>query len=202
MFDWLTQFVTASASTYLIVLAIVAVDGFFPLVPGETAVITAAILAADHKLSIWLVVLAAALGALAGDNFSYLLGDQTGERAARRLFRGEKSRDRLEWARRQLHARGSLLVVVARFIPGGRTATTFASGTLELPWRRFIAADALAAALWAIYAAGLGYLGGEAFRHSVWKPLAIALGISACMLVVGELVRRRRLGDSGSAAGA
>src|SRR5215217_8747932 len=51
------------------------------------------------------------------------------------------------------------IIVVARFVPGGRTATTFTAGTVRLAWPRFAAADAVGATLWAAYAAGLGYLG-------------------------------------------
>jgi SNARE associated Golgi protein len=46
---------------------------------------------------------------------------------------------------------GVWIIVVARFIPGGRTATTYAAGTVGMPWRRFLPADAIAVALWALY---------------------------------------------------
>jgi membrane-associated protein len=93
-----------------------------------------------------------------------------------------------------------VIVVAARFIPGGRTATTFAAGTLEHPWRRFIAADATAAALWSIYTVSIGYLGGQAFEESLWKPLAVGLAVAALVAVAGEAARRtilreRRAGD-------
>jgi membrane-associated protein len=128
VFDAVLNALSASAWTYLLVMAVVAVDAFFPMVPGDAATITAAILAAQAHLSIVLVVAAAFLGATAGDNLSYFLGNKLGRRAARRLFRGEKSRARLEWARDQLRRRGVTLIIGARFIPGGRTATTFRSG--------------------------------------------------------------------------
>jgi membrane-associated protein len=106
VFDAVLNALTASAWTYVIVMAVVAVDAFFPLVPGDGATITAAILAANGDLSIVLVVAAGFLGATAGDNFSYLLGHKLGSRAAQRLFRSEKSSTRLEWARNQLRQRG------------------------------------------------------------------------------------------------
>jgi membrane-associated protein len=48
------------------------------------------------------------------------------------------------------------LIVVARFLPGGRTATTFAAGFLDITWRRFIVYDGAAAVLWSIYVAAIG----------------------------------------------
>jgi membrane protein DedA with SNARE-associated domain len=59
-----------------------------------------------------------------------------------------------------------------------------------MPWRRFVAADALAATLWASYAALLGYAGGSSFAHSLWKPLLLALGIALLLAGAGETYRR------------
>jgi membrane-associated protein len=193
LLDGLLQLVTSSPLTYLVVLAIVAVDAFFPVVPGETAVITAAILASSGELSVVLVLAAAFAGALGGDNVSYLLGRTLGSPAARLLFRGERSRHRLEWAREQLRVRGRGLIVAARFIPGGRTATTFAAGSLGMSWPRFLSAALVGAALWAVYATALGYVGGQQFRDSLWKPLLLALGVAALIGTATELLRRLKL---------
>ena len=65
MFDALLEFVGGSAWAYAAIFAIVTVDAFFPLVPGETSVITGAILAANDELSVLLVFAAAMAGALA-----------------------------------------------------------------------------------------------------------------------------------------
>ncbi len=191
MFDAVLNTLSSSAWTYLIVIAVVAVDAFFPVVPGDAATITAAILAAEADLSIVLVVAAGFLGATAGDNFSYLLGHKLGSRAARRLFRGEKSRARLEWARDQLRRRGVTLIIGARFIPGGRTAATFAAGTLDMRWRRFLTGDLIGAFSWALITSMLGYLGGQAFQQSMWKPLLLSFGVSVLVIATGELWQRR-----------
>jgi membrane-associated protein len=202
VFDLLLDTLSSSAWTYLIVLAIVGVDAFFPLVPGETAAITASILSAQGQLSIGIVVLAAFVGATAGDNVSYLLGDRLGAPAAHRLFCGDKARRRLDWAHAQLRDRGALLIVGARFIPGGRTAVTFAAGTLDMTWRRFITGDLAGALAWSVLVCALGYVGGEAFRQSVWKPLLISLAVSTLVMLAGEVWRRRRAArtDAGAAA--
>lgn len=172
-------------------LAIVATDAVLPVVPGETALIAAAVLAANGELSILLVVACALIGAFAGDNASYALGRGVGRRAITRLARGEKARARVQWSRRQLRLRGASIVVVARFVPGGRTATTLAAGSLRMQWRRFAFADAVGAALWATYAAALGWFGGSAFEASLWKPLVIALVCGVLLALVGETGRRR-----------
>ena len=190
MFEWLTELVGGSAWSYPVIVGAVALDCVLPLAPEEATVITAGILAGNGELSIVLVLAAAMAGGFLGDNVSYLLGATVGRRVQERRFKGEKAQRRLSWARQQLRERGSVMVVAGRFIPGGRTATTFAAGTLEFPWRRFGLADALAALLWAVYASFLGYFGGATFKESLWKPLAVAAVIAALVAVVGEGLRR------------
>jgi membrane-associated protein len=192
MFDWLTEQVTDSPVTYLVVFVAAGGDVLVPLIPSETIVITAAVLASQDGLQIWLIVPLAAIGAFAGDNVSYVLGRRLGDPVARRLFRGDRAKARLEWAERAIERRGALLIVVGRFIPGGRTASTFAAGTLEMPYRRFASADAAAALLWALYSSMLGYIGGASFRDSVWKPLAMSLGIAAAVALAVEAWRRQQ----------
>ncbi len=186
MGQFITHIVSATPATYAIVLAIVAIDALLPFVQAEATVITAAVLAAQGHLIVWLVVAAAALGGLAGDNASYLVGNRVGCHAADRLL----NQQRLQSAEAGVRRKGGILILIARFIPVGRTATTLAAGTLEMPWRRFFAADALAATLWASYAAMLGYAGGSSFAHSLWKPLILALGIAVLLAGAGEAYRR------------
>lgn len=197
MFDHFTQLVSsASGWAYAIVFALALLDAFFPVVPSETAVITAGVVAAAGDLVLPLVVVAAAAGAFAGDNISYLIGRHFGPSVVKRFFRGEKGQRRIDWAKRQLRERGVQLIVVGRFIPGGRTAVTISAGLIGFGWPRFLAADALAAGAWAIYASLLGYFGGRAFEHAPWKGLVIALGVGFALAGLVELGRRvrRRLG--------
>jgi membrane protein DedA with SNARE-associated domain len=179
----------AGPAAYAIVFGIVALDSFFPVAPGETVVITAAVLAQQGELMLWLVFVAAALGAVAGDNVSFWLGDRFGDAAAPKLFRGERSRRGLDWGREQI-TRRPWVILVARFIPGGRTATTFAAGWLGLPWRRFMLFDVPAALLWSGYSVGVGLIGGASFGRSSWKAIAVALAIAGAITLLTELVRR------------
>ncbi len=194
MLDSLTQAVSGSSWTYLVVLGVCAGDALLPLFPSETVVVTAAVLAANGRLNIGLVVAAAAGGALLGDNAAYGVGRSGLRRAADRFLRSDKSRQRLDWGRAQLRQHGPWIIIVARFIPGGRTATTYVAGTLGMPWkRRFLPADSSAALLWAIYCAALGYFGGSAFENNLWLPLLIAFGVSLLVAGAGELLRRKVL---------
>ncbi|HKP18464.1 MAG TPA: DedA family protein [Gaiellaceae bacterium] len=179
MFDSFTNLVSdASGWAYAIVFVLALLDAIIPIVPSETSVITAGVVAAAGDLNLALIIPAAAAGAFAGDNLAYVIGRRFGARAKERFFSGEKARRRVEWAETQLRERGGELIAIARFIPGGRTAVTLSAGTLHYPWPRFALYDAGAGILWASYAALLGYFGGHAFEEAPWKGLLLALGIA------------------------
>jgi membrane-associated protein len=165
-----------------------------PIVPSETAVITAGVVAADGDLSLAVIIPAAAAGAFLGDNTAYLLGRRFGSRATERFFRGERARRRIEWADEQLQERGGELILIGRFIPGGRTAVALSSGTLRYPWRRFVLFDAAAALLWASYSALIGYYGGKTFEGpwGLVLALTIAFAVAGGIELTRWLLRRRR----------
>jgi membrane protein DedA with SNARE-associated domain len=193
LLDSILDTIGDSSWTYLIVFALAAIDAFFPLVPSETALITAGVAASTGDISIGVVIACAAVGAIVGDNISYALGRTVGESVAERLFKGERRRH-LDWAEHALNDRGGYLIVIGRFIPGGRTAVTFACGTLGMPWHRFIRWDVLAGILWACYGGLLGYLGGSTFEDDEWKGLVLAFVIAFGVAAAVELIRwyRRR----------
>jgi membrane-associated protein len=184
--------------SYPLVFGVAMLDAFFPLVPSETVAITSGVLAGSGELSLPLCILCASAGAIVGDNISYGIGSWLGEHTVKRLFRGERSHRAFEWAERMLAERGTYLVVVARFIPGGRTATTFSAGYVQsFSWRRFVLADALAGLIWGNYTVLLGYIGGKAFADAPWKGLLIAFALALSIAGGVELVRHRRSADIG-----
>jgi membrane-associated protein len=196
LFDQFTQLVSdASGWAYAIIFLLALLDALVPVVPSESSVITAGVVASSGDLSVSLVVVAAAVGACAGDNTAYLLGRRFGRRIEARFFRGERGRKQIQWAERQLADRGGELIAIGRFIPGGRTAVTLSAGTLGYPWRRFALFDAAAAIAWALYATLLGYFGGRVFENSPAKGLLLALAIAFAVaggIEVTRWLRKRR----------
>ena len=196
----LIDLLTGSLWTYPLLFGICAGDAVLPLLPSETAMIVCGIQAARGQLSLGWVIAFGAAGAFIGDNTSYALGRWVGQPVVQRFFSGERARERLDWAKRFLKERGSYVLVVARFVPGGRTATTFTSGLVRLSWPiRFAPFVFVAAILWAAYGALLGYLGGRLFRDQPIYALLLAFAIAGLVAGASELVRwlrgrRGRLG--------
>jgi membrane-associated protein len=189
----LIDLLTGSMWTYPLLFGICAGDAVLPALPSETAMIVCGIQAARGQLSLELVLVVGAAGAFAGDNSSYALGRYVGHPAVDRFFSGERAKARLDWAKSFLKERGSYILIVARFIPGGRTATTFTSGLVRLRWlTRFLPYIFAAAVLWALYGALLGYLGGRLFKDHPIYALLVALGIAGGVTLLFEGVRRLR----------
>ena len=113
--------------------AFAAIDGFFPVVPSESLVITAGVFAANGEPLLPLVIVAAAAGAFAGDHIAYLAGRTAGDRLVTRLKPGSKRRLAFDRAGGVLDDRGGLIIVVCRYIPGARTAITMTAGAVRLP---------------------------------------------------------------------
>ena len=197
MFSQFTEWVSGAWWSYPLIFAVSMIDAFFPVVPSESVVITAGNLASSGDLWLLGVIAAAAGGAIVGDNISYAIGKYAGEHTVKRLFRSDKARRGFEWAEEQHERRGFYIIVIARFIPGGRTAVTFSSGyTHAMPWRRFIVADVCAGLIWGTYAAMLGYIGGKTFEDQPWKGLflgfLIAIGVAVGVEAIRWYIGKRR----------
>jgi membrane protein DedA with SNARE-associated domain len=145
------------------------------------------------------VILAAALGAFAGDQTSYGAGRLAGPRLYERAERRSRRRAALDRARRALATRGGTIIVVSRYVPGARTAVTLSAGAVGYRWRRFAAFGAVAAALWGTYSALVGYIGGATFEDDPLKGLLLGFGVAVAVSAAVELtrlvVRRRRAGS-------
>ncbi len=174
---------------YPAVALVVAGDGIFPLLPGETAIVTAAVLASSGDLNLFLVILAGMIGAMAGDWTAYAIG-RAGEGPIKRFVIRVAGRERLEAAESMVARRGPALVFVGRFLPGLRIAINMSCGAGDMRFSRFAVFNALGAAVWSAQAALLGYYAGKAFAEQIWVAFVVAFGIT--LLVGGAIAYQER----------
>jgi membrane-associated protein len=187
----ITTLQVGSLVSYLVAFGLPCFDAVIPILPSETVIIAFGVASAGSSdPRIFLILLCAAAGAWAGDNLAYLIGWRFGPWATRRFFSSEKGAARRDWAERSLHRFGIGLIIVCRFIPGGRTAVTLSCGLIRYPWRRFAIATAVAAVIWASYAFFAGRVGGKAFQDRPVVGFAVAFG---GVLVISGLVELIRL---------
>ncbi len=188
--DSLSQLVTDSPTTYLVIFALSAFDVIFPLLPAEASVTAAAVLAGQGKLSISAIVVAAGLGAFVGDNVAYWIGRVAGRPLIQKLLRGDSTQ--LDRVQEQFRQRGGLFVIIGRFIPGGRTATAIGAGVVHFSWPKFVAYDALAAIVWAFQAAIPGFIGGRLISDRPWLAILFGFVLSAGLATGIYLFQRWR----------
>lgn len=178
---------------FLVVILVIAyLDSIVPIVPSETAVIIGGVAAGQGNQNVALVIAAGAVGAFLGDTTAYQVGARLRGFVERQAARRATYQARLDWAKQQIRRRGGLLLITARFIPGGRTALTVASGVTHQSLRWFTVWDAVACVLWASYAGLLGYIFGNTFKDDHTKAFLVAFGCAIGITVVIEVVRHVR----------
>lgn len=189
--DWLADF--SSNWYFLVIIFVVAyLDSVVPIVPSETMVIIGGVAAGRGDQLLIAVIGAGAIGAFLGDTTAYLIGNRMSGTIERRAASRPKLRRRLDWAGDQIQIRGGLLLITARFIPGGRTALTVTSGITNQPRKWFMGWVAIAGVIWATYAALLGYIGGQAFQDNHTLAFLLAFGAALGVTAVIEIVRHLR----------
>ena len=186
MLDYLTPLLS-SPWLYVIVFAAVAIDGFVPVVPSDVAVIGLGALSATGSPNLVALAAVVVAGGIAGDRVSYLLGRKAGGRVTNGKLAVVKKK-----AERALMRYGGVVILVGRFLPYGRTATALTAGSMSVPLGRFRLFTALASVAWAVYAIGLGRLGGATFAGSPLLGAGCAMALGAILTSVFALTGKRR----------
>ncbi len=181
--------VMTSPLLYPLLAVLGSLDGVVPVIPSEAAVLGAGVFARTGTPSLLLVVVATAVGVFIGDHLAYGLSRSAS--GPRLLGRSPRVGRAVAAAGRRLEGRAGLLIVMSRFVPGGRVTMNVAAGTTGLPLSRFSPASAIAALAWAAYVAGLGVLGGAVFVENPLLGIAVGLGLSSLLGGAVELIRRR-----------
>jgi membrane protein DedA with SNARE-associated domain len=139
------------------------------------------------------VLVVAWLATILGNVVGYLIGRRGGRKLVSRFGNRERAM-RLE---RTFERYGAGLLVVSRFIDGLRQTASVLAGTLDMPWRRFLAATTIGTTIWvAVWGLGAYILDKdfyliERFFHGI-KPWAWVLSAVLVLILLGVLFWRRQ----------
>jgi membrane protein DedA with SNARE-associated domain len=178
---------------YLVVFLLVMLESIGLPVPGETALIAAALYAGTtHKLEIWAIVAVAAAAAIIGDNIGYSIGRYGGARLLLRY--GHKihlHEGRLKIGIWLFRRHGGKVVFWGRFVSILRTWAAFLAGANHMEWRRFLFFNAAGGIVWAtIY--GVVYYVFGATLSKLSTAIDVTIGIGSAALLIAFVVWTRR----------
>ena len=191
---------------YAAIFLLVMVEDFGVPAPGETALVVGSAAAAAGQLNIWGVLVAAFLGAVIGDNIGFAIGHFGGRKLV--LSAGGRvgiTHSRLEYAEGFFHKYGDVVVAGARFVEVLRQLNGIFAGTMGMDWRKFLAFNALGAALWVGVWGAIGYFAGENWRAiGRWflRFSWLALALFALAVIAWVIYQRSHAATTSSTTGA
>jgi membrane protein DedA with SNARE-associated domain len=191
MFTFLASHLTHLLTTYgyWAVLAFVCIESTGIPFPGESMLLLAAVYTGTtHQLSLALVIIAAASGAILGDNLGFWIGQKGGYHLLRRYGPTLRLDERkLKLGQYLFMKHGGKVVFFGRFVAVLRTWAAFLAGTNRMRWTGFLLFNALGGIVWAtLYGLG-GYLLGDNI-HRLTGPVAIITVVLALLAIVALLV--------------
>ncbi len=179
---------------YLAVFAIVGLECVGIPVPGETALIAAAVYAgATHRLSPWLIFAAGAAAAVIGGAIGFWIGAKGGypllRRHGHRVWLDER---RLKVARYVFDQHGAKVVFFGRFVTVLRAYAAFLAGVSKMPARRFLPVNAAGGIVWAGVITLAAYLAGHVVQQTSAAIGWVLAAVAAVILGAAVWVAHRR----------
>lgn len=174
---------------YWAVLVFVAIESTGIPFPGETMLLLAAVYAGKtHHLAILLVIIAAASGAILGDNLGFWVGREGGYRLLRRYGRYIRLDERkLKLGQYLFLKHGGKVVFFGRFVAVLRAWAAFLAGTNRMRWPEFLLFNALGGIVWAtIFGLGGYFLGKSIDRFT--GPFGIVSLVLAVIIIIATLI--------------
>ncbi len=166
---------------------VVALESTGVPLPGETALVSAAIYAGvSHHFSLPLVIAVAAAGAIVGDNCGYALGRTLGLRLLlRHGGRIGLGRERLLLGQYLFFRHGGKIVFFGRFVAFLRTFAALLAGVNRMAWWRFLALNALGGLCWASLFATAAYVFGDRVGQVTGPMSAVFIAAGVAALAAG-----------------
>lgn len=180
---------------YGLLFVVVGLESLGVPVPGETALIAAAALAARGHMDIALVIAVAAVAAILGDAGGYWIGRRGGIAFVRRYGRLFRMNDaKLDYVKRFFERHGAKTVFFGRFIAVLRTWAALFAGMGCMPYGRFTIYNASGGIVWSITFGVIGYSFGRNFERiqNIVGDASWALAVAVVVVAIGLWIWRRR----------
>ena len=169
----------------IIVFLVVGLESSGVPLPGETAVVAAAVLASQGQFSITWVIVVAAVAAILGDNVGYWLGRTLGRGFLQRYGVIRRFSERvLPPAEKFFKGHGGKAIFLARWFSGFRIAGAWIAGFAHMPWWRFFVWNALGGIAWAVTVGLVAFYAGRAAADAIGHYGLIGGGIIAALVVL------------------
>jgi membrane protein DedA with SNARE-associated domain len=160
--------------------------------PGEAVLIVASVYAATHDGNIAMVIGAATVGAIVGDNIGYMVGRKFGYSLVLKFgsYLG-LTEGRVKLGQYLFQKYGGAVVFFGRFFAVLRFLAAFLAGVNQLAWPRFLVANALGGLVWASIVGISAYTFGRGI-HELQGPVGAVAFVVAVGIVIAIFVYLRR----------
>ncbi len=162
------------------------------LVPAEPGVILGGVLANQHKLSVWAVLAAAVIGAVAGDSIGYEVGRRWGRRLTAHVPHRILRPERVAQAEESVRRLGGRAVFLGRFTTTLRVLVPGFAGMSRVPYREFLVWNAAGGLIWATSFVVLGLVAGTQYKAAAHNATLVGVGLVVVLGAVGSVVWWRR----------
>lgn len=165
----------------------------FPFLPGDSLLVTAAILRDELGISVWQILVLGIICAFLGDQVGYYLGHRFG----RRLFKPDArilKTKHLEEAEAFFARYGAVSLILGRFVPIVRTYVPLSAGIAAMPYRKFVTVNAIGAVSWVVLMTFVGVALGRipGIAHSIDLIMILIIFISVLPIIISGLMKRKK----------
>lgn len=158
---------------YVGIAVLIAIENIFPPIPSEVILTFGGFMTTYSTMSIWLVVLAATAGSLAGAVILYSVGYMVNPERLAKLLSGKVGKmlklkpDDIFSAQSWFNSKGNLTVFFCRFIPIIRSLISIPAGMAKMPLGKFLLMTTAGTTIWNIVLVGFGAFAGASWGRVV-----------------------------------
>ena len=184
--------VTAYGFIFLIVFIETGVV-VFPFLPGDSLLFASGFFAADHALSVFVLLGVAWAAAIIGDQCNFFIGHFFGEKVIASGKVKAMTPERVEKSTAFLDKRGDLAIFLGRFFPFIRTFVPFLAGMGGMKWHNFFIFNVLGGITWSTLFVLLGYFFGgiPAVQDHFELVIVGIVGVTVIPAVIGAIKARQ-----------